>query len=224
MILLAGCDGVPSPGGPSPAAGRQSAASPTTSESIESEPGAQEAASTDSPDVEGAPVAESTPKLDVAEEETQVSPPTRPDPRRRFTPLATAEAPSRRSALPSRSGEITFDDLKFDIEPDQPYEPEMLTSKVEGLVGRRIRIQGFMYPTTRQTGITRFILVRDNMECCFGPGAALYDCIYVAMAPGRSAEYSIAPVAVEGEFTIDERRGPDGRPTSIFHLVADEVR
>ena len=123
-----------------------------------------------------------------------------------------------------RSGEITFDDLKFDILPDQPYEEGMLTDRIEGLVDRKVRISGFMYPTSRQSGITRFILVRDNMECCFGPGAALYDCIYVEMAPGQAADYSITPVAVEGKFSVQERRGPDGVQTSIFRLDAESVQ
>lgn len=160
---------------------------------------------------------------DAEEAATTARPQQRPDPRQRFPPPAELAPPPRPRGLPMRSGEITFDDLKFDILPDQPYEPGMLTKDIEALDGQRVRIAGFMYPTSRQSGITRFVLVRDNMECCFGPGAALYDCIYVEMAPGESTTYSIPPVTVEGKFTIRERRGPDGVQTSIFYLVANSV-
>ena len=56
------------------------------------------------------------------------------------------------------------------------------------------------------------------------PGAALYDCIYVEMQPGQTAEYSIRPVAVEGTFGIKEIVGPDGRHLAIYHLEGESVR
>ena len=66
-----------------------------------------------------------------------------------------------------------------------------------------IRIRGYILPSFQQSGLTQFVLVRDNMECCFGPGAALFDCIVVQMAEGKTAEYTIRPVAVEGEFRFE---------------------
>ena len=68
------------------------------------------------------------------------------------------------------------------------------------------------------------MLVRDNQECCFGQGAALYDCILVEMTPGNSAEYSIRPVAVEGTFDIRELKGPDGRHLAIYRMDAESVQ
>ena len=68
------------------------------------------------------------------------------------------------------------------------------------------------------------MLVRDNQECCFGPGAALYDCIFVEMQPGETAEFSIRPVAVEGTFDIQEILGPDGKHLAIYHLVGESVQ
>ena len=110
----------------------------------------------------------------------------------------------------------SFDDIKFDIEPDAPYDRSMLTDAIEALVGRRIRIRGFMLPTARQRGLREFVLMRDNMECCFGPGAALYDCILVEMREGQTTDLTLYSVAVEGEFTVEEFLGPDGKP--LRHL------
>ena len=119
--------------------------------------------------------------------------------------------------------EATFDDIKFPMEKTERFERSMLTPKVESLFGKQIRIRGYMYPTLRRKGLTQFVLVRDNMECCFGPGAALFDCILVTMAPGETAEYSIRPIAVEGTFRLEELPGPDGRPLAIYQMVGQRV-
>ncbi len=133
--------------------------------------------------------------------------------------------PSRQleSAEPGRLLDKTFDDIKFDIEPDAPFYRSMLTDEIEDLVGKRIRIRGWMYPTFQRSGITNFVLVRDNQECCFGPGAALYDCIVVEMVDGASADFSTRSIAVEGTFSVDELIGPDDRHMAIFHLDGQKV-
>ncbi len=117
----------------------------------------------------------------------------------------------------------TFDDIKFDIEPDGDFERSMLTDPIRKLDGRRIRIRGYILPTARKRGIKEFVLVRDNQECCFGPGAALYDCILVRMLEGESTEFSVRPVAVEGEFRVEEFYGPDERPLAIYQMKGDGV-
>jgi hypothetical protein len=118
----------------------------------------------------------------------------------------------------------TFDDIKFEMQPDARFERSMLTGEIESLDGRRIRIRGYILPTAQKRGIKQFVLVRDNQECCFGPGAALYDCILVHMDEGKSAEFSIRPVAVEGRFKIEVFPGPDGTPLAIYHLQGESVR
>jgi hypothetical protein len=127
---------------------------------------------------------------------------------------------------PDKSGyiETTFDDLKFEMTKTELFDRKMLTPKVNALMGKRIRIRGYIFPTLRKTGLDRIVLVRDNMECCFGPGAALFDCVLVTMAPGKTAEYTIRPVAVEGEIRLEELAGgPDGRPLAIYQMVGHEV-
>jgi hypothetical protein len=118
----------------------------------------------------------------------------------------------------------TFDDIKFDIQPDAPFFREMLTPEIEQLAGQRIRIRGWMLPTFQRKGITQFVLVRDNLECCFGPGAALYDCIMVEMVPGTSADFSTRSIAVEGTFSIRPFMGPGDRHLAIYHLDGESVK
>lgn len=117
----------------------------------------------------------------------------------------------------------TFDDLRFDIKVDEPFRREKLTDEIEALDGKPMRIRGFILPTPQTRGIKQFVLVRDNQECCFGPGAALFDCILVDMQPGVTAEYTIRPVAVTGNFQIEEFV-MDGRHLAIYHMDAEKVK
>ncbi len=118
----------------------------------------------------------------------------------------------------------TFDDIRFEMKLEEPFRREMLTGPIEAMFGQRIRIRGFILPTAQKSGLREFVLVRDNQECCFGPGAALYDCIFVEMQSGKTAEYSIRPVAVEGTFGLQEIVGPDGRHLAIYHLNGETAQ
>ena len=130
--------------------------------------------------------------------------------------------PGRRVA--DRIVDKTFDDIQFEMVKEEPFERSMLTPEIETLAGRRIRIRGYIRPTAQRRGIRRFILVRDDQECCFGPGAALFDCIVVQMEPGKTTQFSIRPVTVAGRFAIQELIGPNGKHLAIFALEAESVR
>ncbi len=119
--------------------------------------------------------------------------------------------------------EITFDDLKLPLEKGDPFDRGILPPVVDALQGQRVRIRGYILPSFQQRGITQFVLVRDNMECCFGPGALLHDCVVVRMRPGKSADFSIRPVAVAGSFRIEELKGPDGKHLAVYAIDGDAV-
>lgn len=132
--------------------------------------------------------------------------------------LAPAEASE------SKVLNISFDDIKFPMQKGGEFRRSMLTEQIEQYHGKSVRIRGYILPGFQQRGITQFVLVRDNLECCFGPGAALYDCILVEMAPGKSAAFTVRPVAVTGQFAIDEFKGPDGKHLAIYKLIGQEVK
>jgi hypothetical protein len=160
------------------------------------------------------PVGEETEKQSAKSE-----PPTEEKSSAKDQTVARASAAGRKSTR-----EITFDTLKFDIEKGEPFKRAMLTPAIEKLEGQRVRIRGYMLPSFQQSGIKQFVLVRDNMECCFGPGAALYDCIIVEMVNDQSCDFSVRPIAVEGTFSIREFKGPDDMHLAIFHLDGERVR
>jgi hypothetical protein len=119
--------------------------------------------------------------------------------------------------------DTTFDDIKLELKKGDPYDPALLTDKVKKLDGHPIRIRGFILPSFQQSGIKQFVLVRDNQECCFGPGALLHDCIIVEMVPPATADFSTRPVSVEGTFSLRELK-LDGKYLAIYHLDGKEVK
>lgn len=138
---------------------------------------------------------------------------------------ADASAVGRRNqtSKPARTQAISFDDIKFEMKTDDLFNRSMLTKKISDYEGKKIKIRGYILPSFKQDGLTQFVLVRDNMECCFGPGAALYDCVMVQMQSGTSASFSVRPVTVEGNFKIDEWEDFDGVIRAIYHLDGDSV-
>jgi hypothetical protein len=120
--------------------------------------------------------------------------------------------------------EVTFDTIKLELKKGDRYESSLLTEKVKQLDGKPIRIRGYILPSFQQSGIKQFVLVRDNMQCCFGPGALLHDCIVVEMIAPATTDFTVRPVSVEGTFTIHELVGPDGKHLAIYHLDGKEVK
>jgi hypothetical protein len=149
-----------------------------------------------------------------------------PDPARadpRGDQAAATPAGATPPAWPAGRLDLTFDALKFQMQKDEPFQRGMLTSRIEQLQGRNVRIRGYILPSFQQRGISQFVLVRDNLECCFGPGAALFDCILVEMESGRSISYTVRPVTVTGRFAIREFQGPAGQHLAIYHISGQRV-
>ncbi len=159
----------------------------------------------------------------------------RPDPRKTAVPDKTEPKTERQKAderkvreAARKRGEMTFDDLKFDIEKGAEFKPEMITQSLKDLDKKTFTLRGFILPlsVSQQSGIKQFVLVRDNQECCFGPGAAIYDCVWVEMAPGKSTNFATRVVTVKGKFEIDTEsfHDPEGGHYAIFKMTADEVK
>jgi len=141
---------------------------------------------------------------------------------------AATNAASRTPAkAKSEQGDISFDDLKFAIEVGGAYDPSMLTDEIRQLDGKVVKLRGYILPSTlfRETNIDEFVLVRDNQECCFGPGAALYDCVVVNLINGVKTDFTTRPVTVTGTFHLKEYKYPDDSGHfAIFNLRGTSVK
>lgn len=138
---------------------------------------------------------------------------------------ATTTTSRPRPVIAGRGGvrDITFDNVKLNMKKGDPYNHSLITPEIEKLDGAKVRVRGYILPPFQQTGLTRFVLVRDNMSCCFGPGAMIFDSMIVELKPGLTIDYTIAPVTVEGVFNLRENE-VGGRIMSIYHVAADKVQ
>ena len=94
---------------------------------------------------------------------------------------------------------ISYDDLHVDpAKPDEPI-PQLAFDLVES----RGFLKGYMYPGRQQTGITEFLLCRDNGVCPYcKPNPDPTDLVQVKLAPGLTANFTTHLVAVGGEFSV----------------------
>lgn len=112
---------------------------------------------------------------------------------------------------------LSFDDIKFEMDKNQAWSMDLITQPILDLRGKRISLRGYILPSTKQSGITSFVFVRDNQECCFGPGAALYDCVLVRLQEDHSVDFTVRPVKVEGDFMIKEYK-VGGQVMAIYRM------
>jgi hypothetical protein len=142
---------------------------------------------------------------------------------------AEIDRDKKKRAAAKKRGELSFDDLKFEMEKGATFKEEMITDENKSLHKKTWKIRGYILPSTlfSLSNIREFVLVRDNQECCFGPGAALYDCIMVKMVPGKSIDMTNWPVTVKGVLEIDTKSflDPDSdEPFAIYKMTAEEVK
>ncbi|QDT57782.1 hypothetical protein SV7mr_02670 [Stieleria bergensis] len=169
-------------------------------------------------------------KAQVAKRDQATRPQSALSPRDRFAQNSdkpTVEfRPSSEAQL--AKGEINFDDLKFDIEKDSAFNSSMWTKRLKRINDKNVKLRGYMLPSSifQSSGIKQFVLVRDNQECCFGPGALLFDCVFVEMTGDATAKFTTRPVTVEGTFLLDDEkyRYPEGTgPGTATHMAVFRI-
>ena len=68
--------------------------------------------------------------------------------------------------------------------------------KIAPLIGKRVKIDGYILPTFKMEGLDKFILIHNNFQMNFG--APIKDQLVVELAPGRETSFSVKSLTVEG--------------------------
>ena len=84
-----------------------------------------------------------------------------------------------------------------------------LHPEVAPLIEQKIFIKGFMWTTQQDTDLTRFILLKDNGECCFGGSPQPYDMMQVEMVDGTTVDGHTGLVSVAGVLRANIAAGKD---------------
>ena len=94
---------------------------------------------------------------------------------------------------------VSYDDLHADpATPDEPIPPLAFE-----LDESRVFIRGYMYPGRQQTGITEFLLCRDNGVCSYcTPDPNPTDLVQVKLENGLEANFTTHLISVGGEFSV----------------------
>lgn len=111
--------------------------------------------------------------------------------------------------------------VTFDLLSGYDYEKEQIPELVKSLDGQRVAITGFMLPVDFEQGkVTSFILLNNQMGCCFGIMPRMNEFIYVKMKPNTSTKFMTdIPITVLGKFEI----GQDNLIGSLYGIEAEKV-
>lgn len=118
---------------------------------------------------------------------------------------------------------ISFNGMR----PDdiQVRNGQMIPPDIAALDGKQVFIKGYIRPDsiTVSKGINRFLLVRDNNQCCFGSLADVkyWDQIDVRMTGSNTVDYSNGLFRMGGILKIDPERLVAGSQIPVFSLEAD---
>lgn len=119
--------------------------------------------------------------------------------------------PSEPAAVP-----VTFDDLNLNMKIDVPFREEMLTDRVKGLVGKRVRLTGVMHASLANLKqADQFVLLRNKEFRNWSQADTLVE---VKMRTGETTKYLTDRIEVEGTLRIEPKTGDDGNTWSLYIL------
>ena len=105
-----------------------------------------------------------------------------------------------------------------------PLGDTVIPNEARALDGKRIFIEGFMYPTEHDRGITRFILCRDNGDCCFGGSPPMSERILVELKDPLQTVFTGGLRHVAGTFHVTGALAVDVKKDVLYSLEADYIK
>jgi hypothetical protein len=111
-----------------------------------------------------------------------------------------------------------------ELQPDPDVTGQLIPPSAIALNGKKIFIKGFVYPGKQTDGIQRFVLCRDQGDCCFGGDPKITDRIDVVLANPLRLTYSPRMFKVAGTFRIEPAQDPEGLGAVYYHLDADYLQ
>jgi hypothetical protein len=128
--------------------------------------------------------------------------------------------------VPEGYTRISFNGMK----PDQQQELSgvIVPPEIAALDGKKIFIKGYIRPDSISVsrGIKRFLLVRDNNQCCFGDLSKIkyYDQIDVDMIGSGTVDYSEGLFRIGGILKVEPQNLLRGPMAPVFSLKSDYAK
>ncbi|MDH5682163.1 MAG: hypothetical protein OEZ36_11285 [Spirochaetota bacterium] len=117
----------------------------------------------------------------------------------------------------------SYQNVAFDFLAGYNYEKRpVIPQKVRALHSRHVLIEGFMLPVAVKGGkVKGFMLMRDQMMCCFGVAPKMNEWLIVQMKTPMPF-YPDVPVRVFGKLTVGEKR-EGGMVVNLYRLEGDFI-
>lgn len=112
---------------------------------------------------------------------------------------------------------VDISDKQFIVQ----YGVRRLHPDVAPLVGTKVYLKGFMYQTRSDTGLTEFVFLKDNGECCFGGEPKPYDMMVVHLPEDNPTDAYTGMIAVAGTLNANVLAA-EGEP--VYTIDADVVK
>jgi hypothetical protein len=121
--------------------------------------------------------------------------------------------------VPADHVKISYEDLKPSAD-----RPHAVPAEAAELDGKKVFIKGFMFPTTHVNGIRKFLLCRDNGDCCFGGQPPSSDMVWVELNAPLETEFNTRLRHVGGTFHVTGSHLADVRQEILYRLDADYIK
>lgn len=116
-----------------------------------------------------------------------------------------------------------FERLRFSqLQPVASF-PRPWSPKAEEVAGKKVFVQGYLYPGKQRKNIKQFIMVPDLGTCCFGGQPKLTDMIQVTLEDPHRVDYSMSRRNFAGEFKLGEVQA-EKVGNVVYHLSATYVK
>jgi hypothetical protein len=111
------------------------------------------------------------------------------------------------------------------LQPGDNDADGAIPAQAASLDGKRVFIKGYIYPPPGSPPyVTRFLLVRDKGDCCFGGNPKITDRILVDIAPPGRLEFNQSLRKLAGTFRLQPSEAVDAEGGVLYRLEADYAK
>jgi hypothetical protein len=104
------------------------------------------------------------------------------------------------------------------LQPLPGDPPTAVPDSAREMSGRDVLLKGYIYPGSRQRGITEFVLCRDQGDCCFGGQPKITDRVVVRLADPKGIDFTQRLVKIAGRFRIEPAGTTELGGGVLYHL------
>ncbi len=110
-----------------------------------------------------------------------------------------------------------------ELQPDNSLRTPTPPASAGQLDGQPVFIKGYMYPGSRTHGLSEFVLVRDQGDCCFGGNPKISDRIVVKLVEPLRTDFTSGLVRVAGIFHVNQTNSAE-LGQAWYALEADHIQ